>query len=100
VQTPLTDEEIVQRCVYAMQNKGARILARASLRAVDTASRIGYGYGFHLPRRAHALPPTRSESRACACDPQLRALQPGLWLLNVALLLETLARDGKRFNDV
>jgi 3-hydroxyacyl-CoA dehydrogenase len=98
----ITDEEIVQRCLYAMVNEGARILGEGiALRAVDVDIVYVCGYGF---------PPFRGGPMLYADEVGIARVRDairgfaarsspdyGYW--SVAPLIETLARDGKRFND-
>jgi len=98
----LTDEEIVERCVYAMVNEGARILEEGiALRAVDIDIVYVYGYGFPPFRGGPmfyadevGISRVRDALRAFAARP---GRDYGYW--QVAPLIEQLARDGKRFNE-
>jgi 3-hydroxyacyl-CoA dehydrogenase len=97
----ITDEEIVERCIYALVNEGARILeegiaSRAS--DIDMVYLTGYGFPLHrggpmfyadtvgLYTVAHRM------KRFAADNPRdAKFWQP-------APLLEKLAREGKTFN--
>jgi 3-hydroxyacyl-CoA dehydrogenase len=98
---PVTDEEIVERCIYALVNEGARILAdgiaqRAS--DIDVVYLNGYGFPRHrggpmkhadevgLPKVVSALRRIAGESPADAA----------YW--TPAPLLVKLAEEGKTFN--
>jgi 3-hydroxyacyl-CoA dehydrogenase len=97
----VTDEEIVERCIYAMANEGARIVEEGiALRASDIDTVYLKGYGFPLHRGG----------------PMRYADQIGLWNVERALeriakepgvdaafwqpapLLSRLAAEGKSFN--
>lgn len=97
----VTDEEIVERCIYAMANEGARIVEEGiALRASDIDTVYFSGYGFPMHRGG----------------PMRYADQVGLWNVERALkrvakeprvdaafwepapLLSRLAAEGKTFN--
>jgi 3-hydroxyacyl-CoA dehydrogenase len=97
----VTDDEIVERCIYAMANEGARIVEEGiALRASDIDVVYLNGYGFPLHRGG----------------PMRYADQVGLWNVERALsriskepgvdsefwepapLLSQLAAEGKSFN--
>jgi 3-hydroxyacyl-CoA dehydrogenase len=96
---PISDEEIVERCIYALANEGAHILEEGiALRASDIDMVYLTGYGF---------PPYRGGPMFYAdtvgLDKVLAAIerfQKGYhgeqW--KPAPLLVRLAREGKRFN--
>jgi 3-hydroxyacyl-CoA dehydrogenase len=96
---PISDEEIVERCIFALANEGAHILQEGiALRASDIDMVYVTGYGF---------PPYRGGPMFYAdtvgLDKVLAAIQRfqkgyhgAQW--KVAPLLERLAREGKRFN--
>ena len=96
---PISDEEIIERCIYALANEGAHILQEGiALRASDIDMVYLTGYGF---------PPYRGGPMFYAdtvgLDKVLAAIarfQKGYhgeqW--KPAALLERLAREGKRFN--
>ena len=72
----VTDEEIVERCIYAMANEGARIVADGTaLRASDIDTVYIAGYGFPLQRGG----------------PMRYADQMGLW--NVERALKRIAKE-------
>jgi len=97
---PISDDEIVERCIYALANEGAHILEEGiALRASDIDMVYLTGYGF---------PPYRGGPMFYAdtvgLDKVLAAIerfQKGYhgeqW--KPAPLLVRLAREGKRFND-
>ena len=99
----IDDTEIVERCVYALVNEGARVVeegiaARAS--DVDTVYLAGYGFPRHRggPLK-HAdlvgLPRVAERMRAFAANPHG---DPRFW--EPAPLLARLAMEGKTFNGV
>jgi 3-hydroxyacyl-CoA dehydrogenase len=97
----IADEEIVERCVYALVNEGARIVeegiaARAS--DVDTVYLAGYGFPRHrggplMHADLVGLPHVAERMRAFAANPHG---DPGFW--RPAPLLERLAVAGRGFN--
>ncbi|HWP17863.1 MAG TPA: 3-hydroxyacyl-CoA dehydrogenase NAD-binding domain-containing protein [Burkholderiaceae bacterium] len=97
---PISDEEIVQRCIYALVNEGARILeegiaARAS--DIDLVYLNGYGFPAHrggpmLYADTVGLPSVVRTLRRFASEPGADAS----W--EPAPLLVTLAEAGKTFN--
>ncbi len=98
---PVSDTEIVERCIYALVNEGARILAEGiALRASDIDLVYLTGYGFPLFRGGPMFyadtvglyDVARSMRRFAAADPRDSAFwQP-------APLLAQLAAEGKTFN--
>jgi 3-hydroxyacyl-CoA dehydrogenase len=101
-QRRIADDEIVERCVYAMVNEGAHILEEGiALRAVDIDIVYVHGYGF---------PPYRGGPMFCADETGIARVRDaliafgkragtdyGYW--TVAPLIERLAREGGRFNE-
>ena len=96
----ISDDEVVQRCMFALVNEGARILdegiaARAS--DIDVVYLNGYGYPLHrggpmLYADMVGLPNVVRALRRFAAEPGADASwQP-------APLLVKLAEDGKNFN--
>ena len=96
----ISDDEVVQRCIFALVNEGARILdegiaARAS--DIDIAYLNGYGFPLHrggpmLYADTVGLPNVVRALRRFAAEPGADASwQP-------APLLVRLADDGKNFN--
>jgi 3-hydroxyacyl-CoA dehydrogenase len=95
----ISDEEIIERCAFALANEGARILEEGiALRASDIDMVYLTGYGF---------PPYRGgpmfHADEVGLDKVLAAIrnfqagyQGSQW--QVAPLLEKLAKEGKRFN--
>ena len=97
---PISDEEIVQRCLYALANEGARILEEGiALRASDIDMVYLTGYGFP-PYRGGPMFYADSVGLAKVLD-AMRGFQKGYqgaqW--KPAALLVRLAEAGKRFNE-
>jgi 3-hydroxyacyl-CoA dehydrogenase len=95
------DEEIVERCVYALVNEGAHILEEAiAQRASDIDMVYLTGYGFPLARGGpmlyadtNGLYNVARSMRHLATNPHG---DPGFW--KPAPLLDKLAQEGKAFN--
>jgi 3-hydroxyacyl-CoA dehydrogenase len=98
----IPDEEIVERCMFALVNEGARILEDGiALRASDIDVVYLAGYGFPPFRGGPmfyadtvGLPNVARTMRRFASRPYG---DPGFW--SPAPLLEKLATEGKSFND-
>jgi 3-hydroxyacyl-CoA dehydrogenase len=92
-------EEIVERCIYAMVNEGARILEEGiTLRAVDLDIIYLNGYGFPAYRGgpmwyADTIGLKEVYERVC----EFRRQHGELW--EPAALLERLAEQGKTFAE-
>jgi 3-hydroxyacyl-CoA dehydrogenase len=96
----ISDEEILQRCLYALANEGARILEEGiALRASDIDMVYLTGYGFP-PYRGGPMFYADSVGLAKVLD-AMRGFQKGYqgaqW--KPAPLLVRLAEAGKRFNE-
>ncbi|MCX7961413.1 MAG: 3-hydroxyacyl-CoA dehydrogenase NAD-binding domain-containing protein [Burkholderiales bacterium] len=95
----IADEEIVERCIYALVNEGARILEEGiALRASDIDIVYLTGYGFP-PYRGGPMfyADTVGLAKVLAAIERFRnGYQGGQW--QVAPLLARLAAEGKRFN--
>ena len=96
----ISDEEIVQRCMYALANEGARILEEGiALRASDIDMVYLTGYGFP-PYRGGPMFYADGVGLAKVLD-AMRGFQKGYqgtqW--KPAPLLVRLAEAGKRFNE-
>jgi 3-hydroxyacyl-CoA dehydrogenase len=98
-QRKITAEEIVDRCVYALVNEGARILEEGySLRAVDIDVIYLYGYAFPSYRGgpmwyADTVGLRKVYERIC----EFRREHGELW--EPAPLLKQLAEQGKTFAE-
>jgi 3-hydroxyacyl-CoA dehydrogenase len=93
------EEEIVERCIYALINEGAKILGEGiALRASDIDVVWIYGYGF--PRyRGGPMFYADTVGLKKVYDAMARFHEEqGEWM-KPAPLLERLAREGKRFQD-
>jgi 3-hydroxyacyl-CoA dehydrogenase len=96
----VSDEEILQRCVYPMINEGALILEEAiALRPGDIDVVWIYGYAFPRYRGgpmhyADSLGLGKVYDDMC----RLRELHGAVW--EPAPLLKKLAKEGKRFADL
>jgi 3-hydroxyacyl-CoA dehydrogenase len=97
----ISDEEIVHRCIYALVNEGAKILAEGiALRASDIDMVYLTGYGFPLFRGGpmlyadeQGLPNVVAAMKRFA---RTARGEPRLW--EPAPLLAQLAAEGKTFN--
>lgn len=98
-QRTVSAEEIVDRCVYALVNEGARILEEGyALRAVDIDIIYIYGYGFPAYRGgpmwyADTVGLEKVYARVCQFHQQFGSL----W--EPAPLLKQLAAQAKTFSD-
>jgi 3-hydroxyacyl-CoA dehydrogenase len=95
----ISDEEIVERCIYALVNEGARILEEGiALRASDIDMVYLTGYGFP-PYRGGPMfyADTVGLPKVLASIEKFqKGYQGGQW--QPAPLLVRLAKEGKRFN--
>ncbi|WP_119157154.1 3-hydroxyacyl-CoA dehydrogenase NAD-binding domain-containing protein [Caldimonas tepidiphila] len=97
----ISDEEIVERCIYALVNEGARILEEGiALRASDIDVVYLNGYGFPLHRGGPmqyadqvGLPNVVRSLRRIAAEPGANV---AFW--TPAPLLARLAEEGRGFN--
>jgi 3-hydroxyacyl-CoA dehydrogenase len=98
-QRDISADEIVDRCVYALVNEGARILeAGYALRSVDIDIIYVYGYGFPAYRGGpmwHAE--TVGLKKVYSRIGEFHQRHGGLW--EPAPLLNRLAEQGKTFAD-
>src|SRR5579884_4230077 len=94
----ITDQEIVDRCVYALINEGARLLEEGiALRGVDIDIAYVYGYGFPAWRGGPMFyADTLGLDRVLARIEEFRS-QHGADLWPPAPLLQSLAESGKTF---
>jgi len=96
---PISDEEIVERCMYALANEGAHILEEGiALRASDIDMVYLTGYGFP-PYRGGPMfyaDTVGLDKVLAAIERFQKGYQGAQW--KPAPLLVRLAREGKRFN--
>ena len=94
----ISDEEILQRCVFALVNEGARILQGLAQRASDIDMVYLSGYGFPIHRGGPMLYADTvglyAVERAC----KRYYAQTGDKFWEPAKLLSELAASGKTFN--
>jgi 3-hydroxyacyl-CoA dehydrogenase len=95
----ISDEEIVERCIYALANEGARILEEGiALRASDIDMVYLTGYGFP-PYRGGPMfyaDTVGLDKVLSAIEKFQKGYQGGQW--QPAPLLVKLAKEGRRFN--
>jgi 3-hydroxyacyl-CoA dehydrogenase len=98
-QHPISKEEIVDRCIYALVNEGARILEEGyALRAVDIDIIYINGYGFPAHRGGPMwYADTVGLKKVYDRISEFHA-QHGYWW-EPAPLLKKLAEEGKKFAD-
>jgi len=94
----ITDQEILDRCIYALVNEGAKILEEGiALRASDIDIVYIYGYGFPRYRGGPMFyADTAGLDKVVASVKQFHATHGEFW--KPAALLERLAAEGKKFN--
>ena len=96
----ISAEEIVDRCIYALVNEGARILEEGiALRAVDIDITYLYGYGFPAWRGGPMFYADTVGLPAVVGRIQQFAQQHGPDLWSPAALLKQLANDDKTFSS-
>jgi 3-hydroxyacyl-CoA dehydrogenase len=98
-QREISREEIVDRCVYALVNEGARILEEGyALRAVDIDIIYLNGYGFPAHRGGPMwYADTIGLEKVCDRVEEFHKQHGELW--EPASLLKRLAEEGKKFAD-
>jgi 3-hydroxyacyl-CoA dehydrogenase len=95
----ITDQEIIERCMYPLVNEGAKILEEGiALRASDIDLVYVNGYGFP-PYRGGPMfyADTVGLDKVCAKVEEFHRVHGEFW--KPAPLLARLAREGKRFNN-
>jgi len=97
----VTDDEIVERCIYAMANEGARIVEEGiALRAsdIDVVYLNGYGFPLHRggPMRYADQVGLWNVERALSRISKEQGVDTEFW--EPAPLLSRLAAEGKSFN--
>lgn len=96
---PIDDQEILERCLYALINEGAKILEEGlALRASDIDVIWIYGYGFPVYRGGPMYYADRVGLRVIY-DTMSRLYDAHGDLLRPAPLLERLAKQNKGFHD-
>jgi len=97
----IADDEIVSRCLLALINEGARIIEEGiAYRPIDVDMIYLFGYGF---ARERGGPMFQADVLGLpAVLARLRALAAGRngWAFTPAALIEKLANDGGRFEDL
>ncbi|HEX4987016.1 MAG TPA: 3-hydroxyacyl-CoA dehydrogenase NAD-binding domain-containing protein [Burkholderiales bacterium] len=95
----ITDQEIVERCIYALVNEGAKILQEGiALRASDIDIVYIYGYGFPRYRGGPMFyADTVGLDKVLATIRRFHAEHGEFW--KPAALLEKLVAEGKKFNS-
>jgi 3-hydroxyacyl-CoA dehydrogenase len=95
----ISDQEIVERCIYALANEGARILEEGiALRAsdVDMVYLTGYGFPAHRGGPMFYADTVGLDKVLAAIDKFQKGYNGGQW--QPAPLLAKLAKEGKKFN--
>jgi len=98
----IADEEIVERCLLAMVNEGARIVGEGiAYRPVDVDMTYLHGYGFARDRGGPMFQADILGGPAFILD-RLRALQGKRhgWAWAAAPLIERLAAEGALFSEL
>jgi 3-hydroxyacyl-CoA dehydrogenase len=99
-QRKIDANEIVERCIYALVNEGARILEEGiALRAVDIDITYIYGYGFPAWRGGPMFYADTVGAGEVLNRVNEFKSRNGATLWSAAPLLERLAKEGGRFNE-
>jgi 3-hydroxyacyl-CoA dehydrogenase len=95
----VSDQEILERCMYALINEGAEILEEGiALRASDIDIVYIYGYGFPRYRGGPMFyADTVGVDKVYESVKRFHQAHGELW--KPAALLEKLAREGGKFNE-
>jgi 3-hydroxyacyl-CoA dehydrogenase len=95
----ISDQEILERCIYALVNEGAEILEEGiALRASDIDIVYVYGYGFPRFRGGPMFyADTVGLDKVLESVKRFHAAHGEFW--KPAALLEKLAAEGKNFNN-
>ena len=97
---PITEDDIIKRCLYGMINEGAKLLEQGvALRPgdIDITYLTGYGFPAHHGGPMHLA--DRIGLDKVLADIRRFHAQDGFWW-TPAPLLEKLAREGKSFADL
>jgi 3-hydroxyacyl-CoA dehydrogenase len=95
----VSDEEIVERCIFALANEGARLLEEGiALRAsdVDMVYLTGYGFPAHRGGPMFYADTVGLDKVVAAIEKFQKGYHGEQW--QPAPLLVKLAREGKKFN--
>ena len=96
----VSDEEILERCLYPLVNEGAKILDEGiALRASDIDAVWVHGYGFPRYRGGPMFWADKVGLKTIAAKLQAFEKDQGPWMAPSRLLLK-LAEEGKGFSDV
>ena len=97
---PMTEDEIVKRCLYGMINEGAKLLEQGiALRPGDIDVTYLTGYGFPAHHGGPMYLADRIGLDKVLADIRRFHAQDGFWW-TPAPLLEKLVREGKSFADL
>jgi 3-hydroxyacyl-CoA dehydrogenase len=97
---PISDDEILKRCLYPMINEAAKILQEGiAIRPSDIDVVWVYGYGWPIYRGGPIRYADHIGLKNIVNDLKAFQKQPGDWW-KPAALLEKLASEGKGFKDV
>ena len=99
VQRQISDEEIVERCIYGLANEGARLLEEGiALRAsdVDMVYLTGYGFPPHRGGPMFYADTVGLDKVLAAIEKFKQGYNGNQW--QPAPLLVKLAKEGKKFN--
>src|SRR5882724_1649843 len=97
---PISDDEIVERCIYALANEGAHILEEGiALRAsdIDMVYLTGYGFPPYGGGPMFYADTAGLDKVLAAIQKFQQGYQGAQW--KPAALLIKLAKEGRRFND-
>jgi 3-hydroxyacyl-CoA dehydrogenase len=97
---PMTEDDIIKRCLYGMINEGAKLLEQGvALRPETSTSPISRATAFPPTMGARCTWPTASGLDKVLADIRRFHAQDGFWW-TPAPLLEKLAREGQSFADL
>ncbi len=100
VRRPMSDEDIIKRCLYGMVNEGARLLEKGiALRPGDIDITYLTGYGFPAHHGGPMFLADRIGLSNVLADIRRLHAEYGHWWAP-APLLEQLVREGRRFADL
>ncbi|PXA88120.1 3-hydroxyacyl-CoA dehydrogenase [Nostoc sp. 3335mG] len=97
----ISDEEIVDRCLLAMANEGAKIVSEGiAYRPIDIDMTLLNGYGFARERGGPMFQADLAGLPALLDRLRARASARNGWAWAPAPLIETLLAGGERFGDL